>query len=175
MGTGKSTVGRLLADRFGFDFVDTDQLIEERHGSIRTIFAEQGEAAFRALERELAAELAERSQVVIATGGRLMLDPENIASLGAGGRVFCLVADPGEIERRIVAEADTIERPLLAAADPRARINELLAERRSGYARFTQVATDGRTPEDIAAEIAASVSSPPGSRSDRTTEPGREG
>lgn len=160
MGTGKTTVGRLLAAELGFDFVDTDTVIEDRHGPIAAIFAEQGEAVFRALERELAAELAERSKLVVATGGRMMLDPDNVASLGGGSHVFCLVADADEIHRRVTADAVRVERPLLAGPDPRTRIDELLTERRDGYRRFTQVVTDGRSPEMIAAEIAALVRSP---------------
>lgn len=161
MGTGKTTVGRLLAELTGFGFIDTDAVIEDRHGPIVEIFVERGEAAFRAIERDLAAELAGRSGLVIATGGRLMLDPDNVATLGGNSHVFCLVAGPDEIHRRVIADADRIERPLLAGPDPRARIGELLAERRDGYRRFTQVVTDGRSPETIAAEIAELVRSPP--------------
>lgn len=159
MGTGKSTVGRLLAAVLGFEFVDTDTVIEHRHGPIVDIFAERGEAAFRAIEGELAAELADRSGLVIATGGRMMLDADNVASLGRASHVFCLVADPDEIHRRVTADVARIERPLLAGPDPRTRIGELLAERRDGYGRFTQIVTDGRSPEMIAAEIAALVRS----------------
>ncbi len=157
MGTGKTTVGRLLADELGYDFVDTDAVIEERHGPITDIFRDQGEATFRAIERELATELADRERLVIATGGRLMLDRDNAASLGRHGRVFCLVADADEIHRRVTADAARVERPLLAGGDARARIIELLDERREGYGRFTQVFTDGRAPEAIAAEIAAAL------------------
>lgn len=160
MGTGKTTVGRILAAELGFDFVDTDAVIEDRHGPIVDIFAEQGEAVFRAIERELAAELADRSRLVVATGGRMMLDPDNVGSLGRGGRIFCLVAEPDEIHRRVNADTARIDRPLLAGPDPRIKISELLAERRDRYRRFTQIVTDGRRPEVIAAEIATLVRSP---------------
>ncbi|MDH3302026.1 MAG: shikimate kinase [Acidimicrobiia bacterium] len=160
MGTGKTTIGRLLAVDLGFEFVDTDAVISERHGPIADIFAERGEAAFRAIEQDLAAELAERSRLVIATGGRMMLDPANVATLGRNSRVFCLVADPDEIHRRVSADTARIERPLLSVPDPRARIGELLAERRNGYERFIQITTDDRTPGVIAAEIAALAGSP---------------
>ncbi|MGH9134897.1 MAG: shikimate kinase, partial [Ilumatobacteraceae bacterium] len=92
MGTGKTTVGRLLAEQLGFEFVDTDQVIEQRHGAIAEVFRVMGEDAFRRIERELAAELADRERLVISTGGRMMLDPQNVASLSRNGRVFCLVA-----------------------------------------------------------------------------------
>ena len=68
MGTGKTTVGRLLADLLGYEFVDTDEIIERRYGAIETIFRERGEDAFRAIESELAVELSERSRCVFATG-----------------------------------------------------------------------------------------------------------
>ncbi len=159
MGTGKTTVGRILADGLGFGFVDTDAVIEQRHGPIPVIFRDQGEAAFRAIERDLAAELSGRSNLVIATGGRMMLDPANVAALTGNGRVFCLTATPEEIHDRVVADPSAIERPLLAVADPRRRIVELLAERGPLYRRFPQIVTDGRSPDDIAAELTTLISS----------------
>ena len=153
MGTGKSTVGRILASRLGFGFVDTDELVEERHGPIAAIFAGRGEAAFRAMERDIAVELGARSSLVIATGGRLMLDDDNADALGAEGRVFCLVADTDEILDRVRSDEARIDRPLLASPDPRGRIVELLADRAAGYRQFPQIETDGRSPGDIAADI----------------------
>ena len=153
MGTGKSTVGRRLAERLGHEFVDTDELIETRHGPIPQIFAEHGEGRFREIEREVAAELAGRDRLVVSTGGRLLLDPANADALGADALVVCLVASADELVRRLADEAE--HRPLLAGGDPRARIEELLAERRAGYARFAQVDTDGRTPDEVADAVLA--------------------
>src|SRR5690349_2084330 len=147
MGTGKTTVGRILADLLGDEFVDTDDVIAARHGPIETIFSERGEAAFRELEREVARELAERDRLVISTGGRLMLDPVNAAVLGADARVFCLTASAETIAARVL---EGPARPLLAGPDPIARIRALLAERAPLYAAFEQVATDSLTPSDIA-------------------------
>lgn len=155
MGTGKTTVGRVLATRLGFEFVDTDAVIEGRHGPITAIFAERGEVAFREFEREVARELAERDQLVIATGGGMMLDPENVALLSRNGRVFCLVATPEAILGRVNADTSRVERPLLATPDPLQRIVDLLAERHSQYDTFTQVSTESRTPDAIVDDLIA--------------------
>lgn len=155
MGTGKSTVGRLLAERTGRAFVDTDAIIEDRHGPIPEIFATQGEDAFRRFERAVAAELADLDGLVIGTGGRLLLDPVNAQVLGRTGRVFCLTASVDTILQRVAPDGRAAGRPLLAGADARQRITALLAERADGYARFEQVDTDGRSPVEVADEIAS--------------------
>lgn len=152
MGTGKTTVGRLLAVHLDFVFVDTDEVIEQRFGAIADIFDSNGEALFRDYEREVALELAAADGLVIATGGKLMLDDVNAAALSNRGRVFCLASSPTEIMRRL--GADATGRPLLAGSDPLARIEMLLAERQSGYGWFEQVPTDGRTPDEIVADLA---------------------
>ena len=152
MGTGKSTVGRLLAARLAFDFVDTDELIVERDGrAIATIFREAGQAAFRQWEAIIAQELAERTRLVIATGGRLMLDEANAAALSRNGHVFCLTAVPDTILTRLVGDGGG--RPLLDVTDPAQVIMDLLVERREGYGRFLQISTDNKTPEQIVEEI----------------------
>jgi shikimate kinase len=149
MGVGKTTIGRLLAEQLGYAFVDTDALIEMRTGrSIPAIFAESGEGAFRALEREVALELGGEEGLVIATGGRLMLDPVNAAALTENGRVFCLTAAPEEILARLSADSSN-ERPLLSGDDPARRIAELLAARQAAYEQFEQVATDGKRVGEV--------------------------
>jgi shikimate kinase len=152
MGTGKTTVGRLLAARLDMEFVDTDALIEERHGAIPEIFETVGEAGFRVMERKVAAELGERTGLVIATGGRMVLDPENLRALSRNGHIFCLTASPDEIYRRLSSGIEN--RPLLSEDDPRGRIVELLAERQPDYLRFQQVDTDGMSASEIADQVA---------------------
>jgi len=154
MGTGKTTVGRLVAQKLGREFIDTDLVIEERHGPIHEIFEHQGEPAFRDIERALARELGRRSGLVIATGGRMLLDPENVEELSKNGRIFCLVATPEEIYDRFTRDPCRVSRPLLDVEDPKQRIVELLDERAADYARFSQLATDHIEPDVIAQELA---------------------
>lgn len=154
MGTGKTTVGRLLATLLDYDFVDTDELIESRHGPISEIFKNSGQDKFRELEAAIAAELADTTGAVIATGGRMMLDRENAANLAAGAHVYCLVAKPEDIAERVAGS----DRPLLAEHDdPAARIEQLLNERHAGYSEFRAIDTSGRTPIEVAADIVRQV------------------
>jgi shikimate kinase len=148
MGTGKSTVGRIVAERLGRDFVDTDGLIASRYGPIPAIFEHDGEVGFRRHERTVAAELAERGGLVIAGGGGMLLDEEAAAALEGAGVVICLVAEPSEILARVAA--DGADRPLLGGPDPAGRIAHLLEERAAVYGRYPQVDTTGRTPEEVA-------------------------
>jgi shikimate kinase len=153
MATGKSTVGQELARKLGMELVDTDLLIESRHGPISAIFEEHGEAEFRALERQVAQELGSRSGLVIATGGRMLLDPDSYTALSESGRVFCLVASAETIYQRVSVDRSGTDRPLLQVDDPRARIIELMTERQHDYSRFQQVSTDDMDPAEIADEI----------------------
>lgn len=151
MGTGKTSVGRLLAERLGYDFVDTDALIVARNGrSISDIFRESGEAAFRQMEAAVAQELSRQTGLVIATGGRLLLDEANAQALGKNGRVFCLTAEPEEIIARLAGDE---RRPLLDVPDPAAQIHRLLDARRAAYGRFPQISTSGKQIEQVVEEI----------------------
>jgi shikimate kinase len=152
MGTGKSTVGRLLAARLDYDFIDTDEVIEQRHGPIPEIFATLGEDGFRELEREVACELAKRTEMVIATGGGMILDAQARNALSATGTVLCLIADVDTILERVGKDGD--ERPLLRGADPRGRIESLLRARADTYAQFVQIDTTRHSPDEIATHIA---------------------
>lgn len=157
MGTGKSTVGRLLAEVLGYEFVDTDDLIVSRHGPIDQIFATAGEPAFRAIEGEVAAELAQRTGLVIGTGGGLMVARANADALERTGHVFTLVASPETIITRVASDEAGVDRPLLAGDDVAGRIRSLLDERSAAYGRFRQVVTDDRSAAEIAAELAQLV------------------
>jgi shikimate kinase len=153
MGTGKSTVGRLLAERLGYNFVDTDTVIQSRSGqSIAEIFEAQGEAAFRNMEAALAQELGRRQAQVIATGGGMMLDAGNAAALMTHGRAFCLKATPEDIIRRL-GHDHQVRRPLLEVPDPTQHVRALLAEREAGYRRFRQIDTSGKSPQAVVDEL----------------------
>lgn len=149
MGTGKTTVGKLLAERSGRAFVDSDELIAQRAGKpIPAIFADEGEAAFRQMEKALCRELAARADhgLVIATGGGMLVDAENRALLEESGLVICLNAPAEVIEARIGSDSG---RPLLSG-DWRV----LLERRKTAYAAIrAQVDTADKTPEAIAEEI----------------------
>lgn len=152
MGTGKSSVGRLLARRLGWEFVDTDALIEARCGrTIPELFAEKGEVAFRAWEAAVAQELAQETGLVIATGGGMMLNETNAAALSHESLVICLTAAPETILARVQALPG--QRPLLNTADPLTRIRQLLEERATRYNRWPQVDTTSLSAEQVMEEI----------------------
>jgi len=153
MGVGKTTVGRILARKLRRGFLDTDAIITERHGPITDIFARDGEDGFRDIERGVAAELGRQRGLVVATGGRLMLDPANIESLNRTGHVFALAATPAQIWSRVNQGNGIAKRPLLAGPDPLGKITQLLAERGPKYHLFPQVAAGVRRADDVAAEI----------------------
>lgn len=149
MATGKTVTGKMVAEELGYEFVDTDELIVKRSGiSVAEIFSEKGEAAFRRMERDLAQELGDKDGLVVSTGGGLMLDPANVAALSRRGRVFCLVATPGEIFDR-VSNDKQVNRPLLDVDDPMHHIEEMLKQREKGYGCFLQIVTSGKTPEEV--------------------------
>ncbi len=133
MGTGKSSVGRRLARERKIDFVDLDQLIEEREKkTISDIFKEKGESYFRALERKLLQEIASRANQVVACGGGVVIDPENIKLMKNSGTVVCLSATPEVIMER-TRKAN--HRPLLNVPDPLETICALLADRQKFYSQ----------------------------------------
>jgi shikimate kinase len=118
MGTGKTSVGRELSRKLGYPFIDTDVLIEEREAMpISLIFKHKGEEYFREVEALTVAEVSRMSDVVIATGGGVIKDSQNVANLRRRGVIFCLTADSEIILKRIMLEDGT--RPLLDVEEPR--------------------------------------------------------
>jgi shikimate kinase len=153
MGTGKSSVGRLVAHHLRFSFIDTDALIEQRAGrSVAAIFQDSGEPAFRALECAVVDELGHVSGRVIATGGGLGADPENLRKLKQHALVVCLWARPETIWRRVQHQN---HRPLLREPDPQGRIRALLAARREAYLQAdVLISTDPRDLREVARQVA---------------------
>lgn len=154
MGSGKTTVGAILADRLGLKFVDTDSVIESEHGPIKRIVSKKGWHIFRALERDVARELAGRSGLVISTGGRFMLDAVCAELIETGSDVVWLKADPSVIVHRVVTapDADPAKRPLLIqeGRTPLQIVESMLAKRADLYGKYPAVETTDRTPEEVA-------------------------
>jgi shikimate kinase len=131
MGTGKSSIGRIVAHRLRFQFIDTDALIVERAGmEISEIFAREGEAHFRDMESNAIESLVLHDRYVIATGGGAVLREQNRNALRSLGYVVLLTAREGIILDRVLHNS---KRPLLHTPNPAAKVAQLLAERRPAY------------------------------------------
>jgi shikimate kinase len=166
MGTGKTSVGRRVARTLGRTFVDTDALVESSAGrSVAEVFASEGEARFREMEREAVERACAMPDAVVAVGGGALGDPESRRRLVAAGPVICLRAEPEDILCRV---GDASSRPLLAgipgesaeAARSRrlARIRALLEERAATYALAThQLDTSGLSIDQVAERVCAIV------------------
>jgi shikimate kinase len=153
-GTGKTSVARPLALRLGWDWVDADVEIELRAGkSIASIFADDGEPAFRDLEAQVLADLAKRDKLVVACGGGVVLRPENRDILKRGGQVVWLQAAVETIVERLAADVSTsARRPSLTRLGQADEVRHLLEEREPLYRECADVAivTQGRDPSEIA-------------------------
>jgi shikimate kinase len=155
-GAGKTTVGTELATRLGVSFTDTDAFIAEAAGKpVSDIFIDDGEPAFRALEREAVATAIGGDRGVVGLGGGAVLDPDTRARL-AGLPVVYLVASFPELARRVGMDRP---RPLLIGTNPRAQLKALLDQRLPIYEglAWLTVNTDGREPDAIAGEIADAI------------------
>jgi shikimate kinase len=141
MGTGKTAVGELLAQRTGKKFIETDSIIEKKAGkSIPDIFRENGEIGFRELEIEAIREAANKKNAVIACGGGAVLNKINIDRLKERCIIVCLTASPQVIIKRTSGDKD--ERPLLAVPDKVRQIRELLEFRKPYYQRSADITVD---------------------------------
>jgi shikimate kinase len=149
MGTGKTSVGGLVAARSGFKFIDMDDVIQRRTGkTIPVIFSEDGEPKFRSLERALVRELSELSGQVIAAGGGIVLNPDNIADFERTGLVVCLLASAEVILKRTASDTG---RPLLAGEGKMDKIIRLLEARKKLYERIPHhIDTTDLSVEEVA-------------------------
>lgn len=155
MGSGKTAVGRRLAQHLGLEFVDSDDVIEERSGvDIPFIFEREGEAGFRERERRVIDDLTARPGIVLATGGGAAMDPENRAWLHERGFVVYLHAS---VEQQLRRTRGGRPRPLLAKGDPRETLARLLAIRDPQYREIAHIVvdTDGRKVAGVVDEICA--------------------
>jgi shikimate kinase len=155
-GSGKSAVAKVLAERLGWTFLDADLALEAREGrSIRQIFAEDGEGRFRELEARLLAEICQGECQVIATGGGVILRPDNRQRLKQFGTVVWLTADSATLWQRLQNDAATPQRRPDLTTGGRAEIEALLAAREPLYAECAQIVVDtaGRSPRDVASAV----------------------
>ncbi|MFT3871020.1 MAG: shikimate kinase, partial [Nibricoccus sp.] len=152
MGTGKTTVGRAVAQRMGFQLLDSDVEIERKAGKpIPEIFATQGEPAFRAMEREFIEQGHPAEKCIVACGGGLVVQPGMLELLQSKGIVMCLHASVETILKRTQGSK---HRPLLNVENPLERIQALYAQREPVYRRAgTLILTDGRPLTDIVAHV----------------------
>lgn len=162
MGAGKTAVGRQLARSLGRDFHDADAEVEKRTGvDIDFIFEKEGEAGFRRRERDALVQLTELENIVLATGGGAVLDPENRSNLGARGLVVYLAAS---VSQQLERTRHSRNRPLLQTDDPSTRLTELAAIRDPLYAELADITvqTDRRHVKSVVNEILQYLRTKPG-------------
>ena len=153
MGAGKSTIGRQLAEALGLEFADTDVEIQRRTGvDIPTIFEYEGEDGFRARERQVVDDMTQLDNLVLATGGGVIMDPDNRRNLSARGLVVYLYCTPEQQYERTYRDRN---RPLLQTEDPRGRLEELMAVRDPLYreAADLEVSTERRSATAVTRDI----------------------
>ena len=161
MGSGKTTIGQLLAKRLGLQFVDADHELEKRTGvSIATIFEIEGEAAFRSREAALIDELTMRDNIVLGTGGGAVLDSGSRSALKTRGITFYLHSSPETSFERLRRNRD---RPLLLVSDPLGKLKQLYESRHSLYLNTAHHTVESYRdrPSAVAAEIETVLSSTP--------------
>ena len=153
MGSGKSVTGKKLAQFLKGSFVDLDDVIEKKNKkSISEIFAGEGEPFFRDQESEVLNEVASQDKLVVATGGGVILRPENVDRMRASGRIIYLEASLDVLWKRVQEKRN---RPLLKSASPQTKLKEIFLSRQPIYETVSefQIATDGLSPETVAKNI----------------------
>lgn len=170
MGAGKTTVGRQLAQRLGLEFLDADHELQSLTGvDIPTIFAFEGEAGFRARERDLIDKLSQREGIVLATGGGAVLNPDNRRHLSSRGLVIYLACSPRQQFERTRYDRN---RPLLQTQDPLTTLKTLFAERDPLYREVADIIiqTERQSTARVLATILKHLAGPQGQ--DAAGEPG---
>ncbi|MFC1624064.1 shikimate kinase [Candidatus Omnitrophota bacterium] len=152
MGTGKTAAGKKLAGRLNREFLELDEIIEDRVGlSIREIFEKKGEPYFRRVEKDIVREASDREGIVISAGGGAVIDEENFKNLKKNSVIICLGASPDVILERT---KNLATRPLLNVPDPKKKIESLLKERAPYYKKADFcINTDNLSIEEVAERI----------------------
>jgi len=152
MGTGKSTVGKILSSRLKMKFVETDDIIEKKENmKITDIFSKKGERYFRAVEKKVLKEISARDNLIVSCGGGIIIDEDNVSIMKNTGVIVCLEADDKTIYERVKKDKS---RPLLNVSDPVRRIRELLEARAPFYERADIfIDTAGVSPGGVASRI----------------------
>lgn len=151
MGSGKTTVGKELATVLNYDFIDLDEVIENKYGKITDIFSQKGEKYFREIETQELKKIENQSNFVLSTGGGVILKDENIKILKDLGQVFYLSAKSETIYNRIKNQK---HRPLLNTQNPKNTIEEILSKRLEKYEKSGEkIITDSKNAKEIAGEI----------------------
>ncbi len=152
MGSGKTEVGKRLAKRLGYGFIDTDSMIEARTGkTIKEIFKEYGEPYFRNLEKEVVKDLVGLQEYVISTGGGIVADIDNLKLLKSIGFIVWLKVTPSRVLERVGSQS---HRPLLNVEDPLSRIKQLLSRREPFYKEADLIIdTDNLTVQEVVEQI----------------------
>lgn len=156
MGTGKTTIGRLVAHKLKRQFIDTDQYLEQKFGPASDILnRSDGDQQFRKIEEIIAVELTSKAQVVIAAGGRFMINQTNIDVMNANSDVVCLVAKLDDIVNRLLeSHADTYRPRFDKALNKLALMEELELQSEPYLSQFKQIQTSGSTPTQVTEQIA---------------------
>ncbi|HJU50893.1 MAG TPA: shikimate kinase [Acidimicrobiia bacterium] len=153
MGAGKSTLGKIIAERKGWKFIDTDDVVMEAAGrDITELFATEGESGFRIREADAVAAVSSHPGAVVATGGGAVLRSENVDTMRRTGLIFWLQADPATLAARIAMETKLTSRPLIFDDDVEATLRGILDERQGAYraAADFAISTDLLAPEEAA-------------------------